>query len=71
VPVVAPVLLGITPRNPEIVTPAQARERYGYDRPRDAHLEFRAKQYDRVFGRHETPSDDGLRESETVLGRLA
>ena len=71
VPVVAPVLLGIAPSNPEVVSPAQARERYGYDRPRDAHLEFRAKQYDRVFGRHEEPSDDGLRESEPVLGRLA
>jgi len=71
VPVVAPVLLGKPPVVRVVVTPAQARERYGYSRPRDAHLEFRAKQHDRVFGRHEAPSDDGLRESEPVLGRLA
>jgi uncharacterized protein (DUF2236 family) len=71
VPIVAPVLLRIPPLTPEILTPAKARERYGYARPRDAHLEFRAKQYDRVFGRREAPSDDGLRESEPVLGRLA
>ena len=71
VPVVAPVLLRIPPVVREVVTPAQARERYGYAKPREAHLEFRAKQYDRVFGQHEAPSDDGLRESEPVLGRLA
>jgi uncharacterized protein (DUF2236 family) len=71
VSVVAPVLLKVPPVHAEVVTPAEARRRYGYDLPRDAHLEFRAKQYDKVFGRQEAPSDDGLRESEPVLGRLA
>lgn len=71
VPVVAPVLLGIPPRSPEVLTPAQARERYGYDRPREAHLAWRAKQHARVFGEGAAPSDAGLLESEAVLGRLA
>ncbi len=31
VPVVAPVLLDIPPRHPEVTTPAAARERFGYD----------------------------------------
>ncbi|XBB66604.1 oxygenase MpaB family protein [Nocardioides sp. WV_118_6] len=71
VPVVAPVLLGVPPVTPEVLTPQQARERYGYDKPAEAHLAWRAKQRDKVFGRGEAPSDDGLVESEPVLGRLA
>lgn len=71
VSVVAPVFAGVTPVNAEVLTPAQARERYGYDRPAEAHLAWRAQQHDKVFGRGEAPSDDGLRESEPVLGRLA
>ncbi|WP_408897379.1 oxygenase MpaB family protein [Nocardioides sp. R1-1] len=71
VPVVAPVLLGVPPTSPEVLTPAQARGRYGYDRPAEAHLEWRARQRERVFGRGERPSDEGLVESEPVLGRLA
>ena len=71
VPVAAPVLLGLPPRNPEVVTPAEARARYGYDRPRDAHLELRAKQAARVFGEGAAPSDEGLVESEPILGALA
>jgi len=50
VPVAAPVLLGIPPRNPEVLTPAQARERYGYDKPAEAHLAWRARQHAKVFG---------------------
>lgn len=71
VPVVAPVLLGIPPETPEVLTPAQAREAYGFDRPREAHLDLRARQAQRVFGEHSAPSDEGLIESEPVLGRLA
>lgn len=71
VPVAAPVLLGVPPVNDEVLTPAQARERYGYDKPAEAHLAWRAKQHERVFGMGEAPSDAGLIESETVLGRLA
>ncbi|MFJ9313278.1 oxygenase MpaB family protein [Pimelobacter simplex] len=70
VPVVAPVLLGVPPVTPEVLTPEQARERYGYARPAEAHLAWRAKQHEKVFGRGEEPSDAGLVESEPVLGRL-
>lgn len=70
VPVVTPVLLGVPPKHPEVVTPAEARERYGYDRPREAHLAWRAKQHARVFGEGVAPSDAGLIESEEVLGKL-
>jgi hypothetical protein len=69
VPIVEPVLRGIAPRNPEVLTPAQARERYGLDKPVEAHLDLRAKQRDRVFGAGEAPSDAGLIESEPILGK--
>ena len=53
------------------VTPAEARARYGYDLPRDAHLELRARQAARVFGEGAEPSDEGLIESEPILGAMA
>ena len=71
VPVVAPILLGVPPKNPEVLTPAEARERYGYDKPAEAHLAWRAKQHARVFGEGMAPSDAGLIESQEVLGKLA
>jgi uncharacterized protein (DUF2236 family) len=70
VPVVAPILLGVPPRQPETLTPGQARERYGYAPPAEAHLEWRAKQHARVFDAHQAPSDAGLVESEPILGSL-
>ena len=70
VPIVRPILLGIPPERPETLTPAQARERYGYDRPSEAHLAWRARQLERVLG-GEAPSDAGLIESEPVLGAIA
>ncbi len=70
VPVAAPVLRGLTPRNPEVLSPAEARARYGYERPRDAHLDLRAKQAARVFGEGAAPSDEGLIESEPILGAM-
>lgn len=70
-PVVAPILLGIPPTNPEVVTPDQARQRFGYDRPAEAHLALRERQAARVFGDHQEPSDEGLLESQPVLGMLA
>jgi hypothetical protein len=68
VPVAAPVLLDVPPANPEIVSPAQARPRYGYDKPSEAHQELRARQAERVFGEGVSPSDEGLVESEPILG---
>ncbi len=70
-PVVEPIVRGIEPTNTEVVTPAEARDRYGYDKPRDAHLELRARQAARVFGEGVAPSDEGLIESEPILGALA
>lgn len=67
VPVAAPVLLGVPPERAETLTPAQARERYGYDKPAEAHLELRAKQAKRAFG-GDAPTDEGIRESEPILG---
>ena len=69
-PVVAPVFLGVPPRNQEVVTPAEARDRYGYDKPAEAHRALRAKQNARVFGEGVAPSDEGLVESQKILGQL-
>ncbi|WP_223163678.1 oxygenase MpaB family protein [Nocardioides humilatus] len=71
VPVVAPIFLGVPPTNAEVVTPAEGRRRYGYDKPSEAHQELRARQEARVFGEGTTPSDEGLLESQPILGRLA
>lgn len=70
VPVIAPMKLGIPPRNEEVLTPAEARARYGYAKPAEAHLEFRARQATRVFGDGEAPSEQGLIESQEILGPL-
>lgn len=70
VPVAAPILYGVPPERPEVLTPAEARERYGYDRPRDAHLELRARQHRRVFGEGGAPSEEGIVESEPILGSI-
>ncbi|GAB2978265.1 oxygenase MpaB family protein [Nocardioides montaniterrae] len=69
--IVEPVWREIEPANPVVLTPAEARERYGYVKPAEAHLELRARQYARVFDDHQAPSDEGLIESQAVLGRLA
>jgi uncharacterized protein (DUF2236 family) len=71
VPIVAPVLHRVPPLRDEVLTPAQARERYGLDAPAQAHLEWRAKQHARVFGAGEAPSDAGLIESQQILGALS
>ena len=71
VPVAAPILLGVPPEREEVLTPAQARERYGYERPREAHFELRARQQAKVFGEGAKPSDEGIFESEPILGSIA
>lgn len=70
VPVAGPVLLGIPPQRPETLTPAQARERYGYARPTEAHPELRARQRQRALG-GQRPTDEGIVESEPILGTTA
>jgi uncharacterized protein (DUF2236 family) len=68
--VVAPILYGVPPEQPVVRTPAEARALYGYDRPAEAHLDLRARQHARVFGDGSKPSDEGIVESEPVLGRI-
>lgn len=70
VPVVAPVLRGVPARHREVLSPAEARARYGYDKPAAAHLEWRARQHQRVFTDGAAPSDDGLLESQPILGSI-
>ncbi len=70
VPVVEPVLRQVPPTRPEVLTPAEARERYGYDRPREAHLELRRRQAERVFTEQAAPSEEGIVESEPILGSV-
>lgn len=71
VSVAAPILLGIPPERDEVLTPAEARERYGYQKPAEAHQEMRARQRARVFQDRLAPTDDGLIESEPILGAIA
>ena len=68
--IVEPHWQGIAPTSPKVWTPAEARAHFGFVRPSEAHLEMRAKQKERVFGRGEAPSDDGILESQTLLGRV-
>lgn len=70
VPVAARVLRSVPPTNPVTLSPREAQRRYGYDNPRDAHLELRSKQQRRVFGEGEAPSDEGLIESQPILGSV-
>lgn len=69
-PVIAPIKLGMKPVVAETLTPAQARERYGFELPAIAHQELRARQAARVFGQGVAPSDEGLIESEPILGSM-
>jgi len=68
VPVVAPVLLAVPPRDQVTMTPYEAQQRYGYDKPAEAHLELRERQRSRVLGEGQSPSDEGILESEPILG---
>jgi hypothetical protein len=70
VPVAAPALLGLQAVNPETTTPELARQRLGFAKPSEAHLEFRARQRARVFDEGAAPSDDGITESEPILGSI-
>ena len=48
----------------------EAQRRFGYTVPAQAHLEFRAKQANRVFGEGRAPSDEALIESQPILGSI-
>ncbi|MDP2713078.1 MAG: oxygenase MpaB family protein [Solirubrobacteraceae bacterium] len=68
--VMEPIFLDVPPERAETLTPAQAQARYGYDKPSEAHLEWRERQQQRILG-GEAPSDAGLVESESLLGAMA
>ena len=70
VPVVKPIFLGVPPQRLETLTPSEARARYGYDKPTEAHLEYRERQRARAL-RGEAPSVAAIAESEPVLGAVA
>ncbi len=65
--VVAPVIYGVPPTEAVVRTPAEARARYGYDKPSEAHRELRARQAAKVF-QGGAPSEVGIIESEPILG---
>jgi len=68
VEVAAPILLGLPAREQVTMTPREAQRLYGYDVPAEAHLDLRARQAERVFGKGEAPSDEGIVESQSVIG---
>ena len=70
VPVVAPIFLKVAPEREEVVTPTQARERYGFDAPVHAHEALRAKQREKALA-GAAVSDEGIIESEPILGSTA
>jgi uncharacterized protein (DUF2236 family) len=70
VPVASRVLLATPPTYPVTTTPRNAQIRYGYEPPVQAHLDLRAKQQNRVFGAGQPPSDEGIIESQPILGTV-
>lgn len=68
VPVVGPALMGIPPLSPATTTPREAQALHGFDPPAEAHAALRERQRRRVLGEGLEPSDEGLVESEPLLG---
>lgn len=77
VSVVAPVLLGVQPRNPVTLTPAEARERYGVLPPVEEYARFRAQVAEKLAAKGEEPVEAAqvaaskADEFEAVLGPVA
>jgi uncharacterized protein (DUF2236 family) len=69
-PIGTRVLRAIPPHNPVTLTPREAQTRYGYAIPAEAHRDLRNKQHTRVFGEGRAPSDDGIVESQRILGGI-
>lgn len=70
IPTLAPVILGIPAISNLTMTPREAQRHYGYAHPNDAHPDLRARQHERVFARGDTPSDEGLIESQQLIGPM-
>lgn len=69
-PIAAPIVLGIAARDPATTTPREAQRRYGFAVPSEAHQDFRARQENRVFGEGADPLEDGLIESQALIGAI-
>lgn len=69
-PIGTRVLRAIPARNPVTMSPREAQAHYGYAIPSEAHRELREKQAIRVFGEGQSPSDQGIVESEPILGSV-
>lgn len=69
-PIGARVLMAVPPANPVTTTPRAAQARYGYADPAQAHHDLRDRQRTRVFGEGRKPSDEGIVESERILGTV-
>jgi len=68
VPIAGPVLLGIPPVNPEVVTPAQARERHGILPPPEEYARFRALIEEKAAARETVQVGPEIAESVALLG---
>ncbi|WP_239252431.1 oxygenase MpaB family protein [Mycobacterium sp. CnD-18-1] len=69
-PIGARVLLAVPPKDPVTTTPREAQRRFGYDAPSQAHFSLRDRQAVRVFGEGRAPSDEGIVESQPILGTI-
>lgn len=70
-PIVAPVIYGVAPKSTITMTPYEAQDLYGYERPAKAHMELRAKQAERIFSKGQNPTDEGIIESQEILGDIS
>jgi uncharacterized protein (DUF2236 family) len=70
-PIAAPMLLGIPPKNAETLTPAQARERYGILRPSDEYARFRAMVEAKKAARDAVLVGPEREDSVALLGPIA
>jgi hypothetical protein len=51
-------------------TPHEAQARLGFDAPALAHKQFRDRQKARVFDEGRRPSEEGIIESQPILGSV-
>ena len=64
------VLASIPPVDPVTTTPRKAQQRFGYTAPARAHQDLRERQRARVLAENAAPSDEGIIESQAILGSI-